>query len=125
MLVFAEWKQNRTKTSKVTSIDIQKYGHMLLLRFNHLFTLRSLNSEWKKPIDNTPEWSTFHLANEDTKKYGTDSWESQSTFTMLWFQENLKIFSKHSQITKPSSLSNLRHMHITDLEILRDKLHWP
>jgi hypothetical protein len=109
-------------TGHITSIDIQKYGHMLLLTFNHLFTLRSLNSEWKKPIGNTPEWSTFHLANEDTKKYGAHSWESQSTFTILCFQENLKIFSKHLQITKPS-LSNLRHMHITYLEILHDKLH--
>jgi hypothetical protein len=42
---------------------------MLLSTFNHLFTLRSLNSEWNKPIDNTPEWSAFHIANEDTKKY--------------------------------------------------------
>jgi hypothetical protein len=109
-------------TGHITSINIQKYGHMLLLTFNHLFTLRSFNSEWKKPIDNTPEWSTFHLANEDTKKYGADSWESQSTLIMLCFQENFQFFSKHSQITKPS-LSNLRHMHITDLEILRDKLH--
>jgi hypothetical protein len=38
---------------------------------------------------------------------------------MQGFQENLKIFSKHSQNT---NLSNLRDLHIIDLETLHDKL---
>jgi len=67
----------------ITSINIQKYGHMLLSTFNHVLTLRSLNNEWKKLV-NTHEWFAFHLANED-QKYGADSWESQSTFSMQCF----------------------------------------
>jgi hypothetical protein len=67
----------------MTSINIQKYGHMLLSTFNHLLTLRSLNNEWKKLV-NTHEWLAFHLANED-QKYGANSWECQSTFTMQCF----------------------------------------
>jgi hypothetical protein len=93
---------------------------MLLSRFNHLLTLRSFNNEWKKLVDNTHEWLEFHLANED-QKYGTNSWEFQSTFTIWCFQENLKKNSKHSQTTKPS-LSNLEDLHIIDLEILCDRL---
>ncbi len=96
--------------SHITLVDIYKCGHMLLSTFNHLLTLRSLNSEWKKLVDNTIEWSTFRLANEDTKKYGTNLWESQSTFTMQNFQENWK------------KLSNLGDSHIIDLETLHDKL---
>jgi hypothetical protein len=89
--------ENETKQmpSKVTShirlIDLHKCGYMLLSTFNHLLTLRSFNSEWKKLVGNTLEWSAFQLAN------GTNLWESQSIFTMQCFQENLKIFSKHSQ----------------------------
>jgi hypothetical protein len=69
--------------SHITSIDIQKYGHMLLSTFNHLLTLRSFNNEWKKLV-NTHEWLAFHLANED-QKYGANSCESQSTFIMQCF----------------------------------------
>jgi hypothetical protein len=69
--------------SHITLIDRQKYGHMLLSTFNHLLTLRSFNNEWKKLV-NTHEWLAFHLANED-KKYGANSCESQSTFTMQCF----------------------------------------
>jgi len=34
--------------SHITLVDIHKCGHMLLSTFNHLFTLRSFNNEWKK-----------------------------------------------------------------------------
>jgi hypothetical protein len=55
-----EVKQMPSKvTSHITSIDIHKCGHMLLSTYNHLLTLRSLNSEWKKLVDNTLEWLAF------------------------------------------------------------------
>jgi hypothetical protein len=113
--------ENETKkmpskvTSHITLVDIHKCGHMLSSTLNHLLTLRSLNSEWQKLVDNILEWSTFQLTSEDTQKYGTNLWEFQSTFTMWCFQKKLKIFSKHSQIT---NFSNLGDLHITNLETL-------
>jgi hypothetical protein len=64
---------------------------MLVSTFNHPLTLRSLNNEWKKLVDNTHEWLAFCLAIED-QKYGTNSLESQSGFTMRCFHENLNFF---------------------------------
>jgi len=72
----------------------------------------------EKLVDNTFEWSA-NLPMKTPKKYGTNLWESQSTFTMWCFQKNLKIFSKHS---KNINLSNSRDVHIIDLETLHDKL---
>jgi hypothetical protein len=115
-----EAKQMPSKVgSHITLVDIHKCRHILLSTFNHLLTLRSFNNEWKKLVDNIVEWSAFQLANEDTRKYGTNLSESQSTFTMWCFQENLKFFSKHSQNKK---LSNFGGLNIIDLETLCDKL---
>lgn len=56
--------------SKVAShiiwVDIHKCGHMLLSTYNHLLTLKRLNSEWKKLVDNTLEWLAIWLTNENT-----------------------------------------------------------
>jgi hypothetical protein len=45
--------------SHITLVDIHKCGHVLLSTFNHLLTLKSLNSEWKKLVNNTFEWLAF------------------------------------------------------------------
>jgi hypothetical protein len=45
--------------SHITLVDIHKCGHMSLSIFNHILTLKSLNSEWKKLVDNTFEWLAF------------------------------------------------------------------
>jgi hypothetical protein len=44
--------------SRITLVDIHKCGDMLST-FNHVLTLRSLDNEWKKLVDNTFEWSAF------------------------------------------------------------------